>query len=76
MNDATVVGMGAQGLAPARKKNDPSTVICTRIIFFSSGSKPLWMGGMNKYKDIHIKIYGGTGNQTRDPCITSQMLYH
>ena len=34
------------------------------------------MGGMNKYKDIQMKIYGGTGNRNRDPCITSQMLYH
>ena len=34
------------------------------------------MGGMNKFKDIQIKIYVGTRNRTRDPCITSQMLYH
>ena len=34
------------------------------------------MGGMNKYKNIQMKIYGWTGNQTQDPCITSQVLYH
>ena len=34
------------------------------------------MGGMNKYKEIQMKIYGWTGNQTWDPCITSQVLYH
>ena len=36
----------AQGLAPARKKYDPSTenlLICTRIIFLLAGaSQPLW----------------------------------
>ena len=34
------------------------------------------MGGINKYKEIKLKIYGWTGNLTRDPCITSQVLYH
>ena len=36
----------------------------------------LGMGGMNIYKETQVKIYGWTGNQTRDPCITSQVLYH
>ena len=34
------------------------------------------MGGMNKYKEIQMKIYGWPRNRTRVPCITSQVLYH
>ena len=30
---------------------------------------------MNKYKEIQLKIYDWTGNWTKDPCITSQVLY-
>ena len=32
--------------------------------------------GMNIYKEIQMKVYGWTGNQTKDPCITGQVLYH
>ena len=34
------------------------------------------MGGLNKYKEVEMKIYDWTWNQTRDHCITSQVLYH
>ena len=34
------------------------------------------VGGMNKYEEIQMKIFGWTGNRTQDPCITSQVLYH
>ena len=32
-------------------------------------------GGMNLYKEIQMKIYAWTGNQTRDPCIISPGLH-
>lgn len=52
--EATQITSNSWGLLPLETKYDLSTHICTlyvftRIIFFSSGSKPLW------WDDIYIK---------------------
>ena len=45
-----------QGLAPARKKFDPSTYNqITRPIYFSSGRKPLWASAANNNFDLNTQ---------------------